>query len=329
MIIGFANFDVRKKTIWNYDNVNGEPLEINVKNINPYLVEGKDLVILKRRKSISNVSEISFGCMPNDGGNFLLTEEEKNELIKIDPMADQVIKPILSAHEFLNGKQRFCIWLEGVSPSIIKQLKEVQKRVNNVKELRLKSNRVATKKLAAFPTLFGEIRQPNNLYILIPRHSSEQRNYIPMGFFKPSVIVSDSCLAVDDASLYEFGVLHSKMHMSWVNYTCGRLESRFRYSNEMVYNNYPWPINPSEKHKKAVETKAQKILDVRADFIDSSLADLYDPIAMPPKLVKAHQELDKAVDSCYRPKAFVNESKRIEFLFDLYNKYTEPLLNTK
>ena len=234
VIIGFANFDVRKKTIWNYDDVKGEPLEINVKNINPYLVEGKDLVILKRRKSISNVSDISFGSMPKDGGNFLLTEEEKNELIKIEPNAEQVIKPTLSARKFLNGKRRFCIWLEGVSPGIIKQLKEVLIRVNNVKELRFNSNRVATNKLAAFPTLFGEIRQPKNNYVLVPCHSSENRPYVPMGFFSSSFIVNNSCLAIDNATLYEFGVLHSEMHMAWVNLVCGRLESRYRYSDEIV-----------------------------------------------------------------------------------------------
>ena len=144
-----------------------------------------------------------------------------------------------------------------------------------------------------------------------------------MGFFEPNIIASDSCLAIDNATLFEFGMLQSEMHMAWVKYTCGRIKSDYRYSNEMVYNNYPWPKEPSDKNKKAVETKAQKILDVRAEFPKSSLADLYDPLTMPPKLVKAHQELDKAVDLCYRPQAFTNETARIEFLFDLYNEYTK------
>ncbi len=329
VIIGFANFDAKTKLLYEYEDIKGEPHEIKAKNINPYLVDASDLVILKRRQPICDVSTISFGSMPNDGGNFLFTDEEKDEFLKLEPNAKQVFKPLISAHEFLNGKKRWCLWLKDVKPDVLRNLKEVQKRVHNVKTLRSNSTRAATQKLAQFPTLFGEIRQPDFNYILIPRHSSENRKYIPMGFFNPTNIVSDSCLAIDKASLYEFGVLHSNMHMIWVKYTCGRIKSDYRYSNEMVYNNYPWPKDPSDKHKKAVETKAQKVLDVRAEFANSSLADLYDPLTMPPKLVKAHQALDKAVDLCYRPQAFTNETARIEFLFELYNEYTMPLLSAK
>lgn len=326
VIIGFASFDVSRKKIFEYENVKLEPHEISVKNINPYLVEGTDLVILKRRKPICVVPEISFGNMPNDGGNFLLSEEEKNKLIKNEPRSIEVIKPILSAHQFINGEKRYCIWLKDVSPSQIKGLKEITIRIEKVKNVRLNSSREATKKLAEFPTLFGEIRQPKNDFILIPRHSSEKRKYIPLGFFNKDFIVSDSCLAIDNATYYEFGVLHSQMHMVWVDYVCGRLEGRIRYSNEIVYNNFPWPKELSEKNRKVVETKAQKVLDVRAAFPESSLGDLYDPLTMPPKLVKAHQELDRAVDLCYRPQAFPNETSRIEYLFDLYSHYNEPLL---
>ena len=326
IIIGFANFDTKGKSIWTYEDIKGEPLEISVKNINPYLVEGADLVVLKRRKPICNVSEISFGSMPNDGGNFLLSPEERDELLILEPNATQVIKQLLSAHEFLNGKKKYCLWLKDVSPSLLKQLKEVQKRVDNVKQLRLNSTRAATQKLAAFPTLFGEIRQPENDFVLVPLNSSMNRKYIPMGFFDKNHIPNNTCSAIDRASLFEFGVLQSEMHMTWVNYVCGRIKSDYRYSNEIVYNNYPWAKEPSDKNKNAVETKAQKVLDVRVDFPESSLADLYDPLTMPPKLVKAHQELDKAVDLCYRPQAFTNETGRIEFLFDLYNEYKMPLL---
>lgn len=231
IIIGFANFDTKKKSIWTYDDIKGEPLEIAVKNINPYLVEGADLVVLKRRKPICNVSEISFGSMPNDGGNFLLSPEEKDELLSIEPNASQVIKPLLSAHEFLNGKKKYCIWLKGVSPKLLKQLKEVHKRVENVKQLRLKSSRAATQKLAAFPSLFGEIRQPENDFVLVPLNSSMNRKYIPMGFFDNSHIPNNTCSAIDQATLFEFGVLQSDMHMTWVNYVCGRIKSDYRYSN--------------------------------------------------------------------------------------------------
>ena len=328
IIIGFANFDTKGKSIWTYEDIKGEPLEISVKNINPYLVEGADLVVLKRRKPICNVSEISFGSMPNDGGNFLLSPEERDELLIVEPNATQVIKPLLSAHEFLNGKKKYCLWLKDVSPNLLKQLKEVQKRIDNVKQLRLNSTRAATQKLAAFPTLFGEIRQPENDFVLVPLNSSMNRKYIPMGFFDKNHIPNNTCSAIDRASLFEFGVLQSEMHMTWVNYVCGRIKSDYRYSNEIVYNNYPWAKKPSDKNKKAVETKAQKVLDVRAEFPESSLADLYDPLTMPPKLVKAHKELDKAVDICYRSQAFNSEASRIEYLFKLYEQYTKPLLNS-
>ena len=327
VIIGFANHDIKNKRIFEYENVKSEPHEISVKNINPYLVESNDIVILKRKKPICNVSEISFGSMPNDGGFLLLNDSEKDELISLEPKAAQVIKPLLSANEVLNNKTRWCIWLEGVSPALLRELKLVNQKVKKVKEIRANSSRKATQKLAEFPTLFGEIRQPNSDFVWIPRTTSENRNYIPLAFFDKDKIANDSACVVPNASLFEFSILHSKMHMVWVDYTCGKLEGRYRYSNEIVYNNFPWAKKPSAKNKKTAEIKAQKVLDIRAEFPESSLADLYDPLTMPPKLVKAHQELDKAVDLCYRPQAFTNEKSRIEYLFELYQEYTEPLLN--
>ncbi len=200
------------------------------------------------------------------------------------------------------------------------------KVVSEVKSYRLKSTREATQKLAQTPTLFGEIRQPSGDFILIPRVSSENRKYIPMGFFNDTVIVSDTCLSVNSvATLYHFGVLQSVMHMAWVNYVCGRLESRFRYSNTIVYNNFPWAENPTAKQIKTIEEKAAKVLETRALFPNSSLADLYDPLTMPPALVKAHNELDKAVDLAYRPQPFTNEANRMVYLFELYEKYTAGL----
>lgn len=326
VIVGFANYDVNDKKIFEYDDIKGEPHEIKVKNINPYLVVGKDLVVLKRRTPISKVPEISFGSMPNDGGHFLFTEEEKQEFLKVEPKAEKFIKPLLSAHEFLNGKNRWCLWLKEANPSEVKELKEVVKRIDEVKKLRSESTREATQKLAAFPSLFGEDRQPVSDYILIPRHSSENRKYIPFGFFNTDFIASDSCLSIDKASIYNFGVLQSVMHMVWIKTVCGRIKSDYRYSNEIVYNNYPWPENPSEKQINTIEVAAQKVLDTRALFPNSSLADLYDPLTMPPALVKAHNELDKAVDHAYRTQAFASEAKRMEFLFDLYEKYTAAIV---
>jgi len=296
-----------------------------VKNVNPYLVEGKDTFLQKRRGPIGIVPEIAFGSMPNDGGYFLLDNSEKEELVKNESGSLKFIKPLLSAHEFLNGYKRWCIWLKGALPNEIKELKNIFERVNSVKAVRENSTREATKRLSKFPYLFGEIRQPNTEYILVPRHSSENRTYIPIGFFSPDFIASDSCLFIANANKYHFGIMTSLMHMAWVKTTCGRIKSDFRYSNELVYNNFPWPENPTDKQKQTVESAAQNVLDVRAKFPDASLADLYDPNTMPPELVKAHQALDKAVDLCYRPQPFINETKRIEFLFELYDKYTSGM----
>jgi len=325
VIVGFSNFDITEKLIFEYENIKGEPHEIKVKNINPYIVESRDIVVLKRRKPICNVPEISFGSMPNDGGHYLLTDDEKIEFLKIEPAAKQFIKPLLSAHEFINGEKRWCFWLKDILPNELKQLPEISKRVQLVKENRNNSNRPATKKLASFPTLFGENRQPSTDYILIPRVSSENRKYIPIGFFNKDSIVGDTCLSISNGKLFHFGILTSEMHMAWVNHVCGRLESRYRYSNEVVYNNYPWPENPTEKQIKSIEKSAQKVLDTRLQFPESSLTNLYNPLTIPPALVKAHQELDKSVDLSYRPQPFINETKRIEFLFELYDKYTAGL----
>ena len=325
VIIGFANYDTTNKSIFEYENIKGEAHEIKAKNINPYLVDAKDIFIEKRRKPICNVPEISFGSMPNDGGNFLFTEEEKNEFVRKEPKSKQFFKPLISAHEFLNGYNRWCLWLKNANPKDLKASKLLSERIENVRKLRSESSREATKKLAAFPSLFGEIRQPENDYILIPRVSSENRKYIPMGFFSKNEIVSDTCLSISNASLFHFGVLHSAIHMAWVKAVCGRLKSDFRYSNEIVYNNYPFPQNPTDKQIQAIEKAAQKILDTRAAFKNNSLAELYDPLTMPQPLVKAHNELDKAVDLAYRSVAFTSEANRMEFLFELYEKYTAEL----
>ena len=325
VIIGFTNLDIPNKKIFEYEDINADPHEIFVKNINPYLVEGKDFVILKRNTPISTVPEISFGSMPNDGGYFLFTDEEKNEFLKVEPNAKKFVKPILSTKEFLNGKKRWCLWLKDAEPKELRELKEVMKRVEAVKKIRMESDRDATKKLAEYPQLFGEIRQPDSRYIFIPLTSSENRKYIPFGFFEKNEIANNSASLIPMATHYHFGILQSIMHMAWVRSVCGRLESRYRYSNEIVYNNYPWPLNPTEKQIKNIETCAQQVLNIRLEFPNSSLADLYDPTTMPPKLVKAHQELDKAVDAAYRSKPFESEAKRMEFLFELYEKYTADL----
>ena len=329
VIIGFANFDVNKKYLFDYETVISEPHKIETNNINSYLVDGNDVVILKRQKPICNVPEINYGSMAIDNGILILSDEEKIELIEKDSNAEKFIRPFTGGDEFLNNIRRWCIWLKSAEPKEFKSLSIVYERIKRVKEYRLKSSRPQTVKLAEYPYLFGEIRQPENDYILIPKVSSENRKYIPLGIINKNIIASGSCLIIPIYSYYHFGVLSSIMHMSWMKYTCGRLESRYQYSNSIVYNNFPWPENLSEEKSKKVKEFVQIVLDVRKEFPDSSLADLYDPIAMPKKLVDAHKHLDKAVDLCYRPQPFPTELSRLEFLFDLYKKYTEPMFTTK
>lgn len=325
VIIGFSNFDIAEKRIFEYENISGEPNELKVKNINPYLVEGKDFVILSRTNPINNVPEMVYGSKPVDNGNLLLSEIEKEEYLKLEPEGSKFIRQILSSYEFLNGKNRYCFWLVAANPSELKLLPYLNDKIKRVKEFREKSTKESVRQLATIPYLFTEIRQPQDNFVLIPRHSSENRRYIPFGFFSKEIIVSDSCTALPNATLFHFGIISSSLHMTWVKYVCGRIKSDYRYSNVLVYNNFPWPENPTEKQKETIEAAAQKILDTRAEFPGSSLADLYNPLTMPPVLVKAHNELDKAVDMAYRPQPFASETKRIEYLFGLYDKYTSGL----
>lgn len=326
VIIGFANFDIAEKYISDYEDIQGEPLTIKAKNINPYLVDGSDTIITNKSLPIANIPLMRFGSMPRDGGNLIFTETEKEEFIKIEPQAEKWIRPYTGAQEFINGYSRYCLWLVDISPKELKALPEVLKRVNKVKQFRLESKAVSTQKFATTPTLFCQIAQPDTDYLLVPRVSSERRKYIPIGFICKNIIGNDQVLLIPNATLYLFGMLTSEMHMTWVKYVCGRLKSDYRYSKDIVYNNYPFPENVNEKQKQKVETAAQAVLDTRAKYPDSSLADLYDPLTMPPDLVKAHQILDKAVDLCYRPQPFVSELNRIEFLFSQYEALNAPLL---
>ena len=328
VIVGFANYDTTNKRIFDYEDIKGEAHEIKAKNINPYLVDAKDLLITKNSNPICNVPKMSFGNMPLDGGHLLLTDEEKNAFILKEPKAEKFIKPLISAYEFLNGEKRWCLWLVGANPTELRQMPEVLKRVGLVKKFRLASVAPSTQKFAETPTLFRDRNQPDS-YILIPSTTSENRKYIPLGFFGKDAIANNSCHTIPDGTLYHFGVLMSIMHMAWVKSVCGRLKSDFRYSKDIVYNNFPWPQNPTEKQIKAIEEKAQKVLDARLEFPKSSLADLYAPLGMPQTLTKAHNELDKVVDLAYRPQVFMSEANRLEFLFELYERYTADLFTTE
>lgn len=325
VIIGFSNFNIEKKSIFEYDNISGEPHAISVKNINSYLVEGNDIALVPTTKPLCNVPAMKNGSKVVDGGHLILTEEERNLLTAENPGIEKFIREFIGSDEYINNFKRYCIWLKDADPSELKKYPAIIKRIESVRLMRENSEDANTRKWANFPSLFMAERQPSTKYLLVPRVSSENRIYVPIGYLDPEIIISDRATALPDANLFVFGVITSLMHMTWMKYTCGRMKSDYNYSNSIVYNNYPWPENPTDKQKEVVEKAAQAVLDARLLFPDSSLADLYDPNTMPPALVKAHQQLDKAVDLCYRSQPFTSETKRIEFLFELYDKYTSGL----
>jgi hypothetical protein len=325
VIVGFAMRNGRGKTIIDYGDDESSPTATPVTRINPYLVEGPNVVVVSRTETLCDVPPIVFGSMPNDGGHLLLSDDEKRTLLRAEPAARPFIRRFYGSEEFINGINRWCLWLVDCAAADLRRMPEVMKRVAAVKKHRLASARETTRGLAETPALFGEIRQPRTKYLLIPSVSSESRRYIPIGFCKPDVVASNLALVVPRATPFHFGVLTSEMHMAWVRQVCGRLESRYRYSNKLVYNNFPWPQSVSDKQKAAVESAAQAVLDTRDQFKGQTLADLYDPLAMPKALRDAHADLDRAVDKCYRPAPFASERARVEYLFDLYQRLTAPL----
>jgi hypothetical protein len=326
VIIGFGALDSANKRIYDYDTDTKHPLVSEAANISPYLTPGSDSFVTKRTKPLGDVPEMRCGNKPSDGGNFILTDAEKKEFLAAEPAAAKFLKCFTGSEEFINGNMRWCLWLKDASPTELRALPEVMKRVQAVKEFRAKSTAAPTRKAAQTPTLFFYISQPAKKYVLIPEVSSERRNYIPIGFMPPTVISANTNFLVPSDSLFLFGVLTSAIHMAWVRQIGGRLKSDYRYSGSMVYNNYPWPEKATDKQRAAVEAAAQAVLDARAQYQISTLADLYDPLLMPAPLLKAHQQLDRAVDRCYRPEPFPSDRHRVEYLFALYEQLTAPLV---
>jgi hypothetical protein len=374
VIVGFGLHEHGPKVIYDYDDVRGEPHAVPAVRINPYLIDYEDLLVIAREHPICDVPPMVYGSKPTDDGNLLLTDDEKRELLLAEPHAVALIRPFMSNKEYLYGIPRWCIWLKDASPAAIKSSPLILERVQRVRDFRLKSKKAKTREQAATPALFTEIRQPNSEYLLIPIHTSENRSHVPFGYFGADAIVANSCSAVANATIVQFGILNSLMHMAWMRYTCGRIKSDFRYSNTLVYNNFPWPESaltsaapspqpspargggsPTSKtpglaldvdmrrvesaaektkvHTKlraVIEQAAQVVLDARAAHPESSLADLYDPLTMPPNLVKAHQKLDAAVDAAYyadhveqgAKKTWKSDAERVAFLFALHQKYT-------
>ena len=366
VIVGFSHGETVPKRLFDYQDIRSEPHELAAKNINPYLVDATDALLPNRSKPICNVPEIGIGNKPIDGGNYLFTTEERDSFIAEEPASAKWFQRWLGSDEFINGWERWCLWLGDCPPSELRAMPEAMKRVEAVRTFRKASKSAPTQKLAQTPTRFHVENVPNDNYLVVPKVSSERRTFIPIGFMTPETLCSDLVFIVSHATLFHFGIVTSTMHMAWVRAVCGRLESRYRYSAGIVYNNFPWPdiskqvsksasqqvsksasqqVSKSEidapsdvKHYLAIEAAAQGVLDARAQFPDATLADLYDPLTMPPTLVKAHTALDKTVDAAYlaaeksagrKPPKLTTDTERAAFLFERYQALTSLLPTAK
>lgn len=294
-------------------------------HINAYLLEAPDIFIENRNRPLCNVPEMTTGNRPADGGNLIIEEEDYEDFIKREPRAKPYIKKLVGATEFINNKKRWCLWLVGVSPSELRKMPLVMERVERCKADRETSPDAGRRKLAEKPMLFRETNNPQS-FIIVPSATSERRRYIPLGFLNGETISTNLNLIVANATIYHFGVLTSNVHMAWVRAVCGRLKSDYRYSKDIVYNNFPWPT-PTEAQKAKIEQTAQAILDARALYPDSSLADLYDEVTMPSELRKAHQQNDRAVMDAYGfvkgTEARTSESACVAELMKLYQKLVD------
>ena len=328
VIIGFGVHEAADKRLYDYDHDQLNPTVSIVSNISPYLIEGSNVVVAGRSAPTCAVPEMVYGSFALDDGNYTLGRDDHDALLAENPEASNYLRPFIGGREMLHSEERWCLWLKDAAPSDIRKLPAIMRRVEAVQKWRAASGRETTRKLAITPTIFAEVRQPTTPYLAIPTLSSERRLYIPISFLNPKTIASNQLYVLPDATNFHFGILSSAMHMAWVKQVCGRLESRYRYSNAIVYNNYPWPATPTAGQRSAVEKAAQRVLDARAGFPGATLADLYDPLAMPPALAAAHAALDKAVDKCYRDAPFPTDRARVEYLFALYEQLTAPLALT-
>ena len=323
VIVGFG---LRKPTNYLLVDYGAEPGGVGTayhpKRINPYLVDAEDILLPNRTNPIDKVPPMTYGSKPTDGGHLLLSDEEKIELVAVEPSAKKWIRPFLGADEFLYGTKRWCLWLEHITPTELRAMPTVYKRVLAVKAMRLKSTKEPTREMAATAYLFAEDRQPKTgRYLLVPLHTSENRKFVPIGFCDTKTICGNANSLVSGATLIHFAILNSTMHNAWMRSVCGRLESRYRYSNTIVYNNFPWP-EMDAKQVKAAEAAAQAILDARAEYPSASLADLYDQLAMPQTLRQAHRDLDSVVDKAFAFKGTGDDPARAAFIFGLYQRRT-------
>ncbi len=321
IIVGFGKRRPKNCLLFEYPNIKEDPIENVVKNINPYLVEAGDVVARSRQKPLCDVPEIGIGNKPIDGGHYLFETQEKEEFLKKEPRAAAFFKRWIGSDEFINGWERWCLWLGETDEETLRQIPLVWERVEAVRQTRLASKSAPTQKLAEKPTRFHVENMPRTNYLVIPEVSSERRIYIPIGYELPTTLASNLVKIVADADLLLFGILISEMHMAWVRYVAGRLKSDYRYSKDIVYNNFPFPTSPTATQRTAVEVAAQAVLDIRVAHAPKSLAELYDPNKMPADLLAAHKALDLAVDAAYGLKRpFATEAKRVAWLFERYGE---------
>ncbi|MBI3886641.1 MAG: class I SAM-dependent DNA methyltransferase [Opitutae bacterium] len=327
VVIGFAAYDATLKQLFDYGADGMQSASSGTANVNPYLIVGNDTLVSARSTPLSAVPPIDNGSIPADGGHLILEPAVKSALVAAEPAAAKWLRPYLGAEGFIHNRFRYCLWLVDCPPNELRRMPHVMSRVASVRAMRLASEKAATRKKAATPTLFTENRQPKKgHYLALPRTSSENRCYIPIGFLSAEIIAANDLQIIPDATPFVFGVVTSAMHRAWTNITSGRLKSDIRYSVKLTYNTYPWP-DPTYPQRTAIEAAARAVLDARAPHLarGASLADLYDPLAMPAALLKAHQALDRAVDKSYRTAVFTSDRERVEFLFARYEQLVAPL----
>jgi hypothetical protein len=297
VIIGFSLFNQRPKLLIDYEDVSGAGIPAHVEKINPYLLNAENIVVTGRVKPLCDVPEIIMGNQAMDGGNLIIEAVDYEDIVKREPLATKYIKKYMMGREFINNGPRYCLWLKDCPPSELRQMPLVLERVDRVRKMRANSNDPGARRLSETPTLFRESRNPNK-FVAIPITSTETRRYIPIGYLDENTIAGNTLFIIADGTLFHFGILTSNVHMAWMRVVGARLKSDYRYSKDIVYNNFPWP-DATDEQKAAIESAAQNVLNARAQFPDSSLADLYDPLTMPPELLKAHRELDRLVMRAY------------------------------
>lgn len=324
VIIGFALREPAQRWIFDYANTRAAAQRVAAKNINPYLVDAPDVLLPSRTEPPAGLPQLKKGSQPTDGGHLILSDEERSSLLAEEPGAEPWLRRYGGGHEFINGGWRWCLWLKDIKPEQLRRLPRVRERVTRVRDARLQSPTKEVREAASTPTLFTQDRQPAMSYLAVPEVSSEARPIIPMGFLPPDIIASNQLRLVAGATNFHLGILSSTMHMAWVRTVGGRLKSDYRYA-PAIYNNFPWP-SPADTQRQAIETAAQAVLDARAAHPGATLADLYDPLAMPPNLRRAHDALDRLVDAAYgQPRGFPTEAARLAFIFTLCQSRAAPL----